>query len=85
MQDQFAFRRSGSTTCALTYCLHHITLLLETNSYVRALPIDLSKVFDIVNHEILIPKMLALGMPDNAEAFSTYIAICRSIIQGSGF
>lgn len=47
--DQVALRPAGGTTCALVYCLHRVTLLLETNSYVRVLRIDFSKVFDIVN------------------------------------
>ena len=34
-QWQFAFRPTGSTTCALTHFMHHVTRLLETNSYVR--------------------------------------------------
>ena len=40
MQDQFACRPSGSTTDALTYCMHDVTLLLEANSYVRVLLVD---------------------------------------------
>ena len=48
--DQFAFRPTGSTTAALIYILHHVTLLLETNEYVRCLLIDFSKAFDTVNH-----------------------------------
>ena len=49
----------------LQYCLHHVTLLLETNSYVHVLLVDFSKAFDIVNHAILITKILTLGLPDN--------------------
>ena len=48
--DQFAFRPTGSTTIALIYILHHVTLLLETNEYVRCLLVDFSKAFDTVNH-----------------------------------
>ena len=29
ISDQFVFRKTGSTTCALTYLLHHITFMLE--------------------------------------------------------
>ena len=32
--DQFTFRHTGSTTCALTYMSHHVTRLLEKNTYV---------------------------------------------------
>ena len=105
MKDQFASRPSGSTTGALTYCLHHVTLLLETNSYVRVLLVDFSKAFDVVNHALLIPKLLSIELTDNihnwirpisflsgrtqfskiGDTFSTYTAITRSIIPGSGF
>ena len=45
--DQFAFRPTGSTTCALVFFIHHLTRLLETNSYVRCLLVDFSKAFDV--------------------------------------
>jgi hypothetical protein len=35
--DQFGFRPTGSTTCALVYFMHHVTRMLETNSFVRCL------------------------------------------------
>ena len=47
---QFAFRPTGSTTAARIYILHHVTLLLKKNDYVRCLLADFSKAFDIVNH-----------------------------------
>ena len=46
--DQFAFKPTGSTTCALTFFMHHVTRLLEEHSYVRCLLIDFSKAFDVV-------------------------------------
>jgi len=30
IEDQFAFRPTGSTTCALIHLLHHVSRLLET-------------------------------------------------------
>ena len=44
--DQFAFRPTCSTTCALVAFSHNITRMLENNSYVRCLLIDFSKAFD---------------------------------------
>ena len=32
--DQFGFRPTGSTTCALISLLHHVTIMLERCSYV---------------------------------------------------
>lgn len=62
--DQFAFRPTGSTTCALVYFMHHVTRLLESNNYVRCLMIDFSKAFDRVNHEVLLTKLSKLPLPD---------------------
>jgi len=52
IQDQFAFRPTGSTTAALVSLFHHVTRLLESNDYVRCLCIDFSKAFDIVDVRI---------------------------------
>jgi len=38
--DQFAFKLTRSTTCGIVYLMHHITLLLEDNGYVRCLVVD---------------------------------------------
>ena len=43
--------------------MHHVTRLLETNSYVRCLLIDFSKAFDVVDHGILAAKLAKLNMP----------------------
>ena len=50
VQDQFAFRPTGSTTCALINMLHHVTLMLERCAYVRCPMIDFTKAFDLVSH-----------------------------------
>lgn len=55
--DQFAFRQTGSTTCALdAYFTHHITRKLKTNSFVCCLLTDFSKVFDRVDNIVLISE-----------------------------
>jgi len=45
LEDQFGFRPTGSTTCALINFMHDVTLMLESNSYVRCLLTDFSKAF----------------------------------------
>jgi len=62
IQDQFAFRPSGSTSCALVNLMHHISCMLENNSYVRCLTIDFSKAFD-VSHDVLLHKVSELALP----------------------
>jgi len=65
IQDQFAFRPTGSTTCTLVYLLHHVCEMLETNNYVRRLSVDFSKAFDIVSHELLLRKIAHMDLQDN--------------------
>ena len=66
LDDQFGFRPTGSTTCALISLLHHVTIMLERCSYVRCLMIDFSKAFDRVSHPILLSKLSKLELPDRA-------------------
>jgi len=61
--DQIGFRPTGSTTCALVYLTHHVTEILETNSYIRCLCVDFSKAFDVVDHNILPAKLAQLHLP----------------------
>jgi hypothetical protein len=58
-------RVTRSTTAALIYVLHHITRMLENNSYVRCLFIDYSRAFDTINHELLIRKLITFGLHAN--------------------
>jgi hypothetical protein len=66
ISDQFAFRPTGSTTCALTYLVHHVTVLLERCPYVRCLMVDFAKAFDRVDHPTLLAKLDRLNLPPRA-------------------
>jgi len=44
--DQYAYKPTGSTTCALIATIHHISHLLKSSSYVRCIFIDYSKAFN---------------------------------------
>jgi hypothetical protein len=64
MDDQFAFRPTGSTTAALVYLLHQVyTMFEQGNTYVRCLMIDYSKAFDVVDHPTLLNELATLDMP----------------------
>jgi len=76
--DQFAFKPSGSTTCALVGLQHHVTYLLETNSYVRCLIIDFSKAFDTIDHSVLLSKFSSFGLPANILNWIIDFLILRS-------
>jgi hypothetical protein len=62
LDDQFAYKPTGSTTAALVTILHHVTKLLEDNSFVRCILIDFSKAFDVIDHKILMYKLSRLNI-----------------------
>ena len=63
MNDQFGFRPTGSTTCALIYMLHKIYSMFENgNEYVRCILIDYCKAFDVIDHAILLTELGCLGL-----------------------
>ena len=65
LYNQFWFKPTGSTTAALVDIINTISIMLETNKYVRCLLIDFSKAFDSADHLIVINKLKALNIADN--------------------
>jgi len=67
IQDQFAYKPTGSTTAALIAVTHHVTQMLESSSYVRCVLVDYSKAFDTINHSrpILFLKLGKLSLSSN--------------------
>ena len=63
--NQYAFRPTGSTTAALISLFHTITVLLESDPYVRVIALDFSKAFDTVKHSQLMEKANKLDIPGN--------------------
>jgi len=59
ISDQFAFRPTGSRSCALVYFMHNVTRMLEA----RCLLIDFSKAFDVGDHVVLVDKLSKLHLP----------------------
>jgi hypothetical protein len=62
--DQYAFKPTGSTTCALIDLSYRLQMMLEKCKYVRCVFTDFSKAFDIVDHCILLGKLIHLGIPN---------------------
>jgi hypothetical protein len=60
---QYAYKPTGSTTCALIDITHRIHTLLDTNHYVRCVLIDFSKAFDVIDHAILVKKIISSARP----------------------
>ena len=59
---QSAYRKSFSTETALTYVTDLIHNSLDSSNCVQLLLIDLSSAFDILNHSILINRIIELGI-----------------------
>jgi hypothetical protein len=52
--DQFAFRRDGSTTAALVYFVHHVTLFLENKNYIYGVCSLISQRLSILSIMLLL-------------------------------
>src|SRR6218665_3727109 len=65
LNEQYAFRPTGSTTAALVALLHHITEMLKTHNYVAIIGTDYTKAFDTVRHYTLAQILNNLHLPDN--------------------
>ena len=63
--NQYGFKKTGSTTAAMIDITHKISMLLETNKFVRCLLINFSKAFDSVDHIIFINKLKSVKISDN--------------------
>jgi hypothetical protein len=63
--DQFGFKNTGSTTCALIKIIDDIVSSLDKQNchQVKALLLDFSKAFDVVDHSIVLRKINILNIP----------------------
>ena len=61
--DQFAFRPTGSTTCALIKLTYELTTMLQEYPYVHVISLDFSKAFDTVRHSSLVQKLSQFPIP----------------------
>jgi hypothetical protein len=69
IEDQLDGRQYGalkrrSTTHALVDMLHHWHSATDQGQSIRTVFIDFAKAFDHVDHNILVAKLLAFGLPD---------------------
>ena len=64
-RNQYGFRSGSHTTDCLVDLIEEITKSLDAGEFSVTLFIDLSKVFDTVNHLILLTKLSCYGVKDN--------------------
>ena len=61
-KKQFGFQPEISTQHALIQILNYISESFNENKFVVACLLDLSKAFDLINHDILIDKLRNIGL-----------------------
>ena len=65
LYDQYGFKPTGSITAALVDLTYTVTVMLETNKYVRCLLLDFSKAFDSLDHAKIVKMLVDLGLDQN--------------------
>ena len=60
------FRKGYNTECALLYLLENWRKQLDNGQIIGAVLCDLSKAFDTLPHDLIIAKLAAYGLGDNA-------------------
>jgi hypothetical protein len=63
---QFGFRKNHNTNFAITYLLNEIIDNLNQSKNVLAIFLDLAKAFDLVNHKLLLHKLMKYSFDINA-------------------
>jgi Reverse transcriptase (RNA-dependent DNA polymerase) len=87
-EDQHGFRAGRSTTSATFQLLGKVISALENNKQAGAVFCDLSKAFDVLDHELLLGKLASYGITGTgAEWFRSYLTgrSQRVKIGASGF
>ena len=79
---QFGFQTEHSTKHAIVQLVDQILESFEYNKYTLGAFIDLSKVFDTVDHSILLKKLELYGVTDrNHSWFKNYLSNRKQFIQ----
>ena len=81
-RKQFDFRKGHSTDHALIKLIDSIYHSFNQNKYLLGVFIDLSKAFDIVDHNILIDKLNSYAIKNNSLTwFSSYLSNRKQFVQ----
>ena len=82
---QCSFRKNHSTQDAVTYFTDSIRKGIDDGCVTAAVFIDFRKVFDSVNHQLLVKKLPGFGIQNQElKWFGNYLANrCQSVVYGS--
>ena len=73
-QKKFGFQNSHSTEHEILQLVNQITDAFSQEKYTLGIFVDLSKIFDTVNHNILPEKLKAYGIQsENLKWFRSYL------------
>ena len=79
---QFGFRKNHSTEMALIEIIDNIRQSIDDNNFTLGLYIDLTKAFDLVNHQILLNKLYHYGIRGVAnDLFKCYLTNRTQYVQ----
>jgi hypothetical protein len=85
---QYGFIQNSNTICALFDLVAKVQSSLDSKFRTSGLFLDLAKAFDVVNHEFLLTKLLALGIRnDSNQWFRSYLSnrfqfvFCNSVFS----
>ena len=83
---RFGFRSNSSTNHALTSIIENIQSQLDQGQYVCDIFVDLEKVVDNVDHEILCEKLNHYGVHGNViKLIKSYLANRKQYVSFNGF
>ena len=72
--NQFGFQKGHSTSHGLNFSINHIQEVLREKQHVLGIFIDLSKVFDAIDHKIILHKLHHYGARGNTYSlFESYL------------
>ena len=79
--NQFGFRQNSSTSDAVLEALDNVYSSLDKKETVIAVFLDFSKAFDTVNHNILLSKLMNLGIRGRMnDWFSSYLSARKQCV-----
>ena len=79
---QYGFRKHHSTSHAILELVNSITNSFENKEFLLSIFLDLSKAFDIVNHDILLSKLFRYGIRGiSLDWFRNYLTDRQQYVQ----